>query len=425
MPSTHAIEPFGGARGVVSAEVADEGRAGANGSRMIGYPVREDERPHPVRVMLLLHTMGYGGVETVLLNWVSHIDLTRFTPHLVCFSNPGATEQPFLDAAAAVGLAVRTIPWRRSKPVWEASTALVRLLREDRIDVLHTHNTYADVVGLLAAKRCGIRSMLTLYVWGDFGWRRNVLQWLDRRMLPWFDLVSAHCKVTYAQTLRLGVPAARLRLHLCGFEAEPYEMDAEERRQGRLKRGAGPEALVLINVARLYPEKQQRLLLDLFRRVLDQRPHARLWIAGVGPLEAELREHAAALGLEDAVRFVGFDDKLPALLALADVHVNTSSAEGVPLAICSAMAAGLPVVATDVGGLPEILDDGRAGVLVPFAETDRFVEEVLRMLDEPERRLQFGRAAQNFIETDYALANAVRRLEDTYAELAGVPVPCA
>lgn len=379
----------------------------------------EGERPRPIRVMLLLHTIGYGGVETVLLNWVSHLDHTRFLPFLVCFSNPGSTEKPFLDAAEALGLPVRTIPWRRSKPVWQASTALARLLREDRIDVLHTHNTYADLVGLLAAKRCGIRSLITLYVWGDFGWRRNVLQWMDRKMLPFFDLVSAHCKVTYEQTLRFGVPAARLRLHLCGFEAQPYAMSGEERTRERLRRGAEPEALVLINVARLYPEKQQRLLLDLFRVILDRRPEARLWIAGVGPLEAELRAHAASLGLGEAVRFLGFEENLPALLALAEVHVNTSSAEGVPLAICSAMAAGLPVVATEVGGLPEILDEGRAGVLVPFADTSRFIEEVMRMLDEPDRRLQFGRSAQQFIHTDYALTTAVRRLEDTYAELAG------
>jgi glycosyltransferase involved in cell wall biosynthesis len=105
------------------------------------------------------------------------------------------------------------------------------------------------------------------------------------------------------------------------------------------------------------------------------------------------------------------------LLSLADIHVNSSSAEGVPLAICSAMAAGLPIVATEVGGLPEILDHGRAGVLVPFGDQQRFVDAANALIRSPSLRQRYGSAAQRFIAEDYSLTSAVKRLEQTYDEL--------
>ncbi|HEY5212335.1 MAG TPA: glycosyltransferase family 4 protein, partial [Acidobacteriaceae bacterium] len=102
---------------------------------------------------------------------------------------------------------------------------------------------------------------------------------------------------------------------------------------------------------------------------------------------------------------------------LADIHVNTSSAEGVPLAICSAMAASLPIVATDVGGLPEILDHGRAGILVPFGDSAEFVKSVLMLIASPSLRSYYGSTARRFIADDYSLSTAVKRLEYTYDEL--------
>jgi glycosyltransferase involved in cell wall biosynthesis len=376
----------------------------------------------PVPVMHFIHSIAYGGVETAVLNWLRTIDRRRYTPHLVCFSNPGQSERPFVEAAARAGFEVETIPWRRTKPVLQSARRLAALMHEGGVRILHTHNTYADLVGLVAARMgrtqgARVRTITTLYVWSKFNWKRDLLQWCNRMLLRWFDLVSAHCEITYDQTLAFGVCPERLRLLICGFEAPLYEGSREERDRRRRELGAQPGDPVLINVARLYPEKEQKMLLDYFSAIVAEEPHAKLWIAGVGPLEEELRTHCTELGLDDSVVFLGFIEDLPALLFLADIHVNTSSAEGVPLAICSAMAAALPIVATEVGGLPEILNHGGAGVLVPFGDKERFVEAVNAFIVSLSLRELYGAAARRFIAEDYSLTSAVKRLEQTYDEL--------
>lgn len=369
--------------------------------------------------MHLIHTVAYGGVETAVMNWLRKLDSARFESHLVCFANPGGTEQPFVDAARQGGFRVDTIPWSRGKPILKAALRLARLMRQYRVEVLHTHNTYADLVGLIAARMVPARTITTLYVWGDFHWRRNLLQKFNRWLLPHFDLVSAHCEETYRKTLASGLSPEKLRLLICGYEANRVNYTPEQRRLRRREMGIRDGEIVLANIARLYPEKAQDSLLRIFPAVLQRHPQARLWIAGIGPLDRELRSLCTRLGLDSTVRFLGFVQDLPELLALVDIQLSTSVAEGVPLAICAGMAAGLPIVATDVGGLAEILDHGRAGRLVPCGQETAFLNALSELIDDSAERARLGRAARKFIENDYSLETAVRRLERTYMEVFG------
>jgi L-malate glycosyltransferase len=373
----------------------------------------------PLRVLHLLHTVAHGGVETALLNWIRSFDPAQVQVTMVCFANPGQTEQPFVDAATRQGLPVHRIAWSRRKPMFAAARHLARLVREHRIDIVHAHNVYANLVTLIAKRYAPFKTVTTAYVWHRFdNWRRNALQWFDIRLTRRFDCISAHCESTREAMLRYGIPASDVHTLPCGFETHALRLSAEEREAGRALLGAGPQAQVLVNVARFYPEKAHDFLLDCFAQIVQQRPSARLWIAGVGPLEAQIKAQAQRLGLGDSVRFLGFVVDLPRLLALADLQLHPAHIEGVPLAICEGMAAGLPIVASEVGGLPEILAHGRNGVLVPGLNQHSFVAAVLRLMDEPERARGYGQAARRFIEYDYSLRSAAQRVERTYRELA-------
>ena len=117
--------------------------------------------------------MAHGGVETILVNWMKELRGSRIDVRLVCFTNPDGSEQPFLDACAREGIAVATIPWSRRKPVFKAARALGRILDEHRAEILHTHNTYADLVALACKPRRQLALVSSVYVWSDFGWKRN------------------------------------------------------------------------------------------------------------------------------------------------------------------------------------------------------------------------------------------------------------
>lgn len=368
--------------------------------------------------MHLIHSMAYGGIETAVINWLRKIDRTRFDVSLVCFENPRETEAPFVEAAKRAGLEVSKIPWSRRKPLIKSARRLVQHMRAHNVDILHLHNVYADCVGAVAARLFKVRTVATVYVLADYGdWKRDLIQAIEGKVIHLFDRVTAHCEDTRNKMIELGFSPNKIDTLICGFETHPVIMSKEERNRRRREMGVADGEILLGNVARLYPEKAQDVLLRIFKDILAEHPNVRLWIAGVGPRDASLRALCSQLGLDDKVKFVGFLSDLPSFMCLLDIQVHPSHIEGVPLALCEGLAAGLPIVASAVGGVPEILNHGQAGVLVPAGDGAAFSRMVIDLIDRPEERSRIGASAKRFIESDYSLEAAVIRVERTYCEM--------
>ena len=373
--------------------------------------------PRPIRVAHLIHTMAHGGVETALINWFKTFSPAHVEAHLLCFANPGGSERPFVDAARRAGLTVHTVPWGRRKPVWRAAKATAAFLNEHGIDLLHCHNTYANLVGLCASRLATVKTLTTIYVWSGYGVKRRMLQWLDQHLLAGFDQVTAHCEAALKATVDRGVPAAEIKLLTCGFADRVASLSHSERAAGRAAMGVSDGDTVLIKVARFWPEKRHDVLLHAFQHLLAKTSRVQLWIPGVGPEEARVRELADSLGIASQCRFLGFRADLPELLAMADIQVHTSDEEGVPLAILSGMAAGRPIVSTRVGGIAEVIRSGESGVLLERRQPERFAEAVFDLMRDPLRQQRLGSAARDFINTEYSLTAATQRVERLYAEM--------
>ena len=371
----------------------------------------------PIRVMHLLHTVAYGGVETVILNWIRDMDQSSFRVDLACFANPGATEQPFLDAAKEYGHTPPTIPWNRRKPIFKASRAVAQMVRDHQIDILHTHNTYADCVGAVVRRMTGVKTLTTLYVLADLGWKRNLLRSINLRAIRSFDAITAHCQETYDHAIRLGIPANRMRTLISGFKGAPVDLPADERSQSRISQGISDETVLLAYLARFYPEKAHSRLLRTFYRIHERAPQTHLWLVGVGPLEDEIRRECTELGLDDAVTFKGFSDDLPRLISEIDIQVHPSDMEGIPLALCSGLAAGAPLVCTDVGGVAEVIKNERTGLLVQHGDDEAFIQAVMRLIDDTDLRTKLGNGARAFIRDEFSLEKAVADLEQTYRDM--------
>lgn len=386
------------------------------GSPPNGGPVR---RP---RVLHLIHSMAHGGIETVVLNWVRFTDRNRFDVKLACFTGDRGREATFLKSAALVNAGpVHAIPWRRSKPVLESARALARHIGELDIDIVHTHSYYANVVG--AAVRFFTRRAMTVttaYVWGLYDPVRMLLQatdWIAMRFF--YDQVTAHCHRTRNRTLRLGFRSGEVPLTTTGVPVDLPAVTPAEIQRIRGSFGVPDEGALLINAARIYPEKAQDQLLQSFRLIYDRCPSARLVICGAGlpHLEAELRHLRSRLKLDEVVHFAGFQHSLAPLLQAADVMVHPSHVEGVPLTILHGLAAGLPVVASDVGGIAEVIDDGATGRVVRENDVEAFANATLELLKHPDHRRQIGTAAKDFVSKHYSIEQSCRQLEAVYDNL--------
>lgn len=370
----------------------------------------------PIKVTHLLHTMAYGGIETVIINWLNNINQNNVKTNLIIFTNPGSTEKPFQHAAEEQGLTIETIPWGKNKPVFKAAMKLLKLLRKHQTDILHTHNTYADIVGLIAGRRHGSKIVSTIYVWEDagFGFKRKLIQQIDAWILRRFDLLTAQCQKTIQDSASWGFNTEDVRLQPSGFHAHPAQLSSDEREKLRTERGAKNDQVVVCNVARFYPEKAQDLMLRCWAKVIEACPHAVLWLYGVGPMEEELRALAQELNLDDHIKFMGFAKDLALELELCDIQFHPSHNEGIPLAICSGMAAGLPILASRIGGLPEVIKNEQSGLLIEDNDEEGFVRQLIRLIEDPELRENLGQEALRFIKEEYSLEYAAEALEKTY-----------
>jgi glycosyltransferase involved in cell wall biosynthesis len=203
------------------------------------------------------------------------------------------------------------------------------------------------------------------------------------------------------------VPSGRIRVIYNGIEPRFFADESATGLRLRRELGIPADALVIGIIARLSPEKGHDRFLRIAGDIARQRPQARFLIVGGGPLEAELRATAAALGLDHRVVFTGARRDVIALNHVLDIFALPSREEALPLAVLEAMAARRPIVASAVGGVPEVVRDGQTGFLFPPDEHDRFVKALLRLADHPELREELGRRGQQRVRSQFGVARMV------------------
>jgi glycosyltransferase involved in cell wall biosynthesis len=295
---------------------------------------------------------------------------------------------------------------------------LTRRLRQLQPNIVHTHLTYANTVGTLAAKLARIPVVSTIHNVTTNqerldGGKRLIESEALRR---WSDCVIFVAKTSLAEAgANFRVPGDRLiaipnAVDLTRFST-PVGFD-RARKRGEL--GADDDARLVCTVGRLYQAKGHRFLLEAVARMASRHPTAQYMLVGAGHERERLLAQARELGISDQVRFLGVRDDIPELLAACDLFVLPSLNEGLSQAILEAMALGLPVVATRVGGTPDIVIPGKTGWLVPPGDSARLADAIDEGLSQPVLAATYARQAGTHVRQEYALDRHVRNLEATY-----------
>ncbi len=369
----------------------------------------------PLRILHLRNSDRLGGPERLILEQARRaapdVEVT-----LASFAREGAPH-PFLDEARRLGLRALPVAQRGSYDV-----RVVGLVRA-AIDLLlpHVvlgHDYKADLVLARAARgRAVARAAL---VHGYTGENRKVraFEALDRRCLRSADAVVAVAASVRAALARAGVPADRIHAIENGIDVEAVAREAASARDAvRAEWGLSPDEPCVLSLGRLSPEKGQDVLLDAWLRLAL--PRGVLVLAGEGASRAGL-ERAAGAARAGSVRFAGWRTDPWRCLGAADVLVLPSRTEGLPLALLEAMAAGVPGVATRVGGMPDALDDGRCGRLVP-PDDAAALAGALRAGLEPAGTRALVAAARSRVAERYPVERQVRALEALWRRLPRAP----
>ena len=360
------------------------------------------------RVVHLVPSLEIGGLERVVYEMV--LESRALAPTVVCLTQLGALGVEL----QARGIPVQVLGMERG-PLVTLGRLCVRL-RSLRPAVLHCHNLLSHLYGGLAARLCRIPHVVltkhgAFLPSSGFSWHLN--RWLLKRS----HVVAVSAEIR-ARMTGLIPPngTGSLRYIPNGISLTPYSR-LPDRREARRRLGWSETDYLLGMVARLSEGKDHPGLLQALQRVRQTVPQARLILVGDGPMRERIEGTIRQLELDDAVVLLGERRDIPQILAALDVFVLASESEGIPLTILEAMAADLPVLATAVGGIPEVVIPDETGLLVPPQSPQLLADAILTLLRDPNRARRMGAAGCNRVKQQFDVKKVVGSYEALYERL--------
>jgi len=361
-----------------------------------------------IRLMQITHDLAIGGLQQVVVNLCRHIDRERFEVSVLCLRSRGE----FAAGIEAMGIPVFLLPQKKGTD-YVSFLKVARLLRREKIEVIHTHNTQPFVDGTIGALMAGVGTRVHTDHARAFPDKRRYMaaEWVMSLFAHKVVGVSDHTVANLRAYER--IDSAKLVTIVNGISGERYavSVDREAKARGLGITHTGP---FLGFVARLEEEKGGTYLVQAMPEIAARFPGAALVIAGQGELEGALKEEARRLGVAHRVYFIGPRMDVPELLNLFDLCVLPSLREGLPMVIPEAMAAGCPLLATRVGGIPSVITHGENGSLVPPANPGALAAEAIRLLEDEAGVAAYREKGRQVFEERFSAETMAARYEALY-----------
>lgn len=372
------------------------------------------EASTPLRVVQISAPAAVGGLETVVRSLSTGLVERGHQVTAISVIEPGTDIDSFVEPMSAAGVNSVVIEVG-ARSYLDERRQVHGLLAQIGPDVLHTHGYRPDVLHGLHALRSGIRTVSTVHGYSKMGGLSNISEWLQKRALRRFDAVISVSAPLASLLQDFGIP--RDRLHII-----PNALAVTERASGRsgaqralgLDRNLGP---VLGWVGRLVPIKGGDVFLEALAHLTGSEWTA--CIIGDGPERPSLEEQARRLGITERVAFVGEIDNASEAMADFDMVVLSSRSEGTPMVLLEAMSMGIPVIATSVGGIPDVVQDGIDGRLVPSESPEALAAAIGAFLVDPEAARTLGEQGRERLRRDFSHSAWLERHEKLYVTAAG------
>ncbi len=372
------------------------------------------EAGRPVRVGFVVHVMQVAGAEVLVTETIRRLG-PAIQPVVLCLDAIG----PLGEELRGAGVPVVALG-RRPGLDWATVSAVARQVRERDLDVVHAHQYTPFFYGGLGAwwARGGTRVIFTEHGrhYPDVvSWKRRLAnRWILRRLA---DRITSVCEFSSrALATKDGFPADRIQVIENGIDVARHD-PAADRTALRVRLGLDPARRYIACIARFHPVKDHRMLLEAFAAVAGALPDVDLLLVGDGPLRPQLEAQVAGTGLQSRVRFLGVRPDVPGILAAVDLFALTSVSEAASITLLEAMATGLPVVVTNVGGNPEIVRAGIDGELVPRGDAAAMSDALRKVLTHSTLARTMGVSGAERVRERYRLDRTIERYGRMYEEL--------
>lgn len=367
-------------------------------------------RAQPVKVCTVIWSLELGGAEQIVVDLATHLDRRFFEPMVCCLNEKGR----FAPQLEMLGVKVVALHKRPKFDPW-IIFKLVSVFKKEKVKLIHTHLFTANLWGRMAAKLAGIPVVSTEH--GMDVWRKKHHLAIDRFLTPFNErMVFVSEAVRSFYETRIPSLNGKAKVIHNGINTLNFD-SAVAAAEIRRSLGIGEGRKVIGIVGRLVPEKAHVDFIETIQILLEKHQDVVGVIVGEGKLEEQLKTRVREAGIEDRVIFTGFRSDVSTLYPAMDIFVMTSLREGFPLTILEAMAAGVPVVATAVGGVKECIDHGKDGLLVPVTDTIALVDAISKLLEDKELKARLIQAGKEKVRTHFNVERMVKDYESLYEEV--------
>jgi glycosyltransferase involved in cell wall biosynthesis len=366
----------------------------------------------PVKIIHLITELSIGGAQSVLYNLLSHADRDNFEYSVLCFYNGDG-----LFAQKIRSLDIQVIDLEMTaKYHFDAFLRLYSHLRNSRPIILHNWMYHPVVVGRIIGRLARVPLIISsrhnINIGGEFREATN------RLTSPLDDHVIAVCEVARRLEIeRSHVPPEKVTTIYNGIQLNEFVSPAQASTELRGSLGLAPDDFVIVSTGRMHPQKDYSTLLDAVSHLAIEYPSFKLLLVGDGPLKPALEQFAQNLSVSDHVIFTGQRDDIAAILQAADLYVSSSLWEGTSISILEAMASALPIIATGVGGTPELIQPDISGILVPPGEPSKIAKAIERLYTHPAERKSLSSHARERAIQNFSNADMTKKIETLYLKL--------
>lgn len=380
-------------------------------------PGLSTQKLYPIKVLHIQKVAGIAGSENHLLTLLPGLAKYGYDPTMLVLADRQDRPDPFAERMRAAGVPTKIMPIRGDLAPFLVPR-LVRLIRQEKYDLVHTHLLHADLYGRVAA-RIGRARLVSTYHCDDPCHLMQGIRHLDRTTGKLCAAIICISKSVQAFVRsEIGLPHTLLHVVRYGLDPAPMMPPCNSWRE---KLGLRRGDRLLGIVARLTEQKGHACLLHAMRSVLEAYPATHLAIVGDGELRHSLEALTATLGLQKQVHFLGLQPDASQFISEFDIFVHPSLFEGFGLVFLEAMAAARPIVATRVSAIPEIVLDGETGLLVPPGEPEALAKALCRLIDNPELAEEFGRYGRQRLEERFTVDKMIEATLRVYQQVLQKP----
>ncbi len=376
------------------------------------------------QVLHLISSLGFFGAENVLVELARELRQSAFSPIVGVFENITNLHLEVKDAAISRNLPVVTFPCKAKVDV-KTIFMLRKYLKKQRIDIIHSHGYKSNLYGLVASVACRPARVTTCHNWLGNDPKMKLYAWLDKFFLNRFDKVIAVSDTVKQEILNNNISSEKVLKIRNGINLDRFNI-SKKTENIRHELNIDQDYMVIGTVGRLSEEKGHIYLLDATEEILKKYPNTVFVFIGDGPLNKKLETRAKQIyetvksksgNYSNPFIFPGVRKDMPDIYSMMDIFILPSLTEGLPMVLLEAMASRIPVVATRVGAVPNVIEHNHSGVLIPHSDSQSIASALMDLLYNREKAKDLANNGRKIVEQEYSSKSMAKKYIDVYKSI--------